>query len=119
MDGNTGNIIVAQLDLTGVKSGADLYPEFSSTVANGARATHRPNWTIESAQDPVACALDYPPSKPVHLAVDESVTLIEQIPPSTVSNFRGLWVPKMSSTALTRDYSALGCTNNNVGNRDQ
>jgi hypothetical protein len=76
VDGDAADILAAQLDLAGVRPGADLDPEGLDRVAQRLRAVERSRRGVERAQGAVAHELDHRAAVEPDLAADGLVVAV-------------------------------------------
>jgi hypothetical protein len=82
VDGEAGDLVPEELDLTGVKPGAHLEPEGPHAVAHGAGAADSARGAVEGGQEAIARGVDLTAAEPAELAPDDGVVLFVLLPAS-------------------------------------
>jgi hypothetical protein len=68
VDGQPRHVIVAQLELPCMHSGANLQSNVIDCRDDGEGAANRPRGTVERREEPVAGSINFSPAEPVELA---------------------------------------------------
>src|SRR5215207_3967980 len=87
--GDPGEVITAQLALTGVETGPNLEPEIAGTGRDGLGTVDGATGSVESGQEAVARGLDLLPAEPVQLMTDRRVVRVQQLVPALVASGSG------------------------------
>jgi len=74
-----------ELHLAGVQSGSDLEPEAAHGVHDCPAGADRPRRPVERRQESVAGSVDLSPAKPLEVATDELMMVLEQVAPTTIA----------------------------------
>ena len=85
VDGDTGDLAVNDLALTGVQAGAYFEAELADGVDDRAGAADRTRGPVERGEEAVSCGVDLATAKPGELAAHEGVMALEQLSPGAVA----------------------------------
>ena len=84
------DVLVSELDLSGMNAGAHLETEASAGVADGSCARDSPPRSVEGGQRAIAGRLDQLASEAGQLPIDGGVVAVEDLLPAPVTKAAGL-----------------------------
>jgi len=80
MDGQSPEVVTADLTFACVESSPDLEPELAGGLGDGLSAADGSSWTVERGHESVAGGIDLPPSEPPELIAYRLVVSIDFLP---------------------------------------
>jgi hypothetical protein len=89
VNGNAGQIIVAELTLSGVEPTADLDPNPARLFTDGSSTSDGATWPVERGEKSVTESLDFAAAEALNLLPCQTVVTIQEIAPGVVPESRG------------------------------
>src|SRR5205814_6810893 len=87
-DGDAGHLAVGELTLARVQAGANLDAELLNISGDRLRTVDCARRAVEAGKEAVAGCIHLDASKARELAADDSVVLVEKLPPIAVAELR-------------------------------